>query len=338
VGWAAVAALVLAGCSSGGSGGGGGASGGRFGGPSVGGGLPTSISAALAGVPSAGWDGTYLEFGDVTQVVALNGGSLGAGPVEAYVGLGESSIAGFEEEAGSVLGFDPLKATAAVTVGQPPSQATVLYGTYDAASIGRKLTASGFKQKGAAAGGTLWAYGPDNQVNVNNPTGDAQMNDLNVATSRIAYGGSSVNVDRLVAPTGPTLASNAQLSALASCLGDASAAVITTFAPSPGSTLYGIGLVGSSGKDASEEICVSAKDSATASAIGANWTKQLETGRSQRLDQPWSKLLIDPQASVVSSSPAVVRLTSKPAAGSHVGVLLESFYAPETDFTVLTSP
>jgi hypothetical protein len=335
---AAAAVLALAGCSSSGSDGGdGGSNGGRLGGPSPAGGAPTTVSAALAATPGTSWDGAYVEFGAVSHVIALNG-STGSGPLLAYLGMGESPLAESGDQSADVLGFDPFKATAAVTVGQLPKQATVVYGSFDASAVGKKLAAAGFKQKGSAAGGTVWGLAADNQADVDNPTGNPQLNDLLVTASRIVLGPSTADVEALAATGGTTLASNAKLSALASCLGDAYAGVISPASPSIGSAPVGIGVTGDSGQDASEEVCVSAEDSATAKAIGAHWTQQITSGHSQQQDEPWSKLLVDPQASVVSSSPAVVRLTAKPAAGAHAGTLLEALYAPQTDFSNLISP
>jgi hypothetical protein len=326
---AAAAALLLAGCSgnSGGSGGG-----------SAGGGAPGTVSAALSLLPSTSWDAGYLEFGQVTAVLGLNGGSLGTGPAQAYLGLGEGSIADAGAQA-SVLGFDPDKASAAVTVGLPPAQATAIYGSFDASAVGRKLTGAGFKQKGTAGGGTIYALAADNEINANNPTGDPQFNVVDVGSSRIVYGGSSANVDALAEFGGGTsLSSNSQVNALASCLGDAKAALIGQSSRSAGSPLVGIGLTGSSGSDAGEEICVQAKDSATASAIGAAFALKVRTGRSIRADEAWSSLLIDPQASVVSSSPAVVRLTAKPASGQEAGILLRTYIDAPTDLSALITP
>jgi hypothetical protein len=338
---AAAAVLALAGCSSGGSNGGdggdGGSNGGRLGGPSPAGGVPTTFSVALAATPATGWDDTYVEFGAVSHVVSLNG-SPGSGPLLAYVGMGESPLAESGNRSADVLGFDPLTVTAAVTVGQPPKQATAVYGAFDVSAVGKKLTAAGFKQKGSAAGGTVWGLAADDQVDLDNPLGDPQLDDVLVTAGRIVLGPSATDVEALAAAGGSTLASNAKLSALASCLGAAYAGMISPASPAIGSTPVGVGVVGDSGQDASEEICVSAEDSATANAIGAHWTRQITSGRSQQQDEPWSKLLTDPRASVVSSSPTVVRLTAKPAAGARAGTLLEALYAPQTDFSNLISP
>jgi hypothetical protein len=341
----ALAALLLAGCSSGGSSGGanGGADG-RFGEP-TGAGVPTTFSAALAALPSTSWDGGYVEFGDVAHVNALSG-PAGSGPLSEYYGIGESSLAGFAEQDLGALGFDPLKAAAAVTVGQLPNQVTVLYGSFDASAVDSKLSAAHFKNKGTAGGGTVWALGADNQQNLQNPTGNPLANDIDVTAARIAIGPSATDVDALAAPSGAMLSSNSAINALASCLDGASAGIIsqpssgTIGQPTstPDSRPIGIGLVAPSAQSAGEEICASAADSATATAIGANFTKQIETGTSRRLNEPWSKVLVDPQASVVSSSPAVVRLTTRPGSGSHIGVLLESLFAAESDLSTLISP
>ena len=335
-GAAAAAALLLAGCS---SGSGGGSGGGRFGGSTgAAGAVPDTVAAALSAVPTTGWDTGYLEFGDVAAITALDNGSPGSGPAQAYIGIGESSLAETGDVAVNVLGFDPLKAKAAVTVGRPPTQAAVLYGGYDASAIGKKLTAAGFKEKGTSGGGTLYALGADNQLDPNNPTDDPQLNVLWVSSTRIVYGMSTADVDTLATPTGATLASNTQIEALAQCLGAAKGAVIGGGSTEKGSSLVAIGLTGTSASDATEEVCVLAKDSATAQAIGSSFAQKIRSGRSQTRDEPWSQLLTDPQSSVVSSSPAVVRLTAQPVSGQHPGILLEAYFGPQTDFSTLITP
>lgn len=328
----AVVLALAAGCS-----GGSGTSGGSAGAAAEGG-APGTVSAALSRMPSTAWDTTYVEFGQVATVLGINGGTSGTGPAEEYLGVGDSSLAATGVTA-SVLGFDPLKVTAAVSVGMLPAQTTALYGTFDASAIGKKLTGDGFKQKGAAGGGTLYALAADNQISVNNPTGDPQFNVVDVSAGRIVYGGSTANVDALAAFTGNApLSSNTDISALASCLGDSKAAEITQLTQSAGSPLVGVGLTGGSSSDLGEEICVLAKDSATANAIGAGFAQKIRSGRSIRANEPWSQLLADPQSSVVSSSPAVVRLSAKPAAGGRAGILLRTYMDSPSDFSALITP
>jgi len=319
----AAAALIMAGCSS-------------SGGPTGGSRAPDTPAAALARLPSTGWDSGYVEFGDVAKVSGLNG-AAGSGPLTTYLGVGESGLDGLGPDAGSTLGFDPLHATAAVTVGQPPHQVTVLYGSFDATAIGVRLKAHGFKQESSSDGAALWVYGSGAADQGPNPAELALLNVLDVSAGRLEFAQDTADLAALDASDRSPLSANAVLAALANCLGPAQAAMIGPSSPAPGSATVGIGLLATSAQDASEEVCVSAKDSATATSIGADWTRQITSGRSQRMAEPWSKLLVDPAASVVSDSPAVVRLTAKPAPGSRVGTLLQSYLAPQVDFDALIS-
>ncbi|WP_034272014.1 hypothetical protein [Actinospica robiniae] len=332
VAWVAAGALLLAGCSSGNSGGG---SGGGFGGLSGGGagGVPTTIAQALAQLPATSWDTDYAEFGDVKQLVALDGGEKANGPLLAYVGLGESSFAAQTSLSDSPLGFDPLAVTAAAAVGNEPHQITVDYNDFDASAVGSKLSKEGFKQHGTADGGDLWSIGGDDEANVDNPTGLPNLNVLLVSSSRITLGGSSADVKAIAGPVSTPLSGGA-MGAVADCLGPALAAMI---GPRTGGTanasLLGIGLLAPSAADASEELCVQVPSAAQAAAMAATWKTQIGTGLSERIKAPWSTLLTDPQATVLSPVNGVttVRLTAKPASGAHLGALLQTYFSASSD-------
>lgn len=331
----AATALLVAGCSSGGGSGSGGGTGSSTGGS----GTPSTFAAALAAIPSTSWDSSYFEFGDVADVTRLNNASSGKSALNAYSMVGESQLIESETATEDALGFDPLTVSSAVTVGNLPHSVGVLYGSFDPSTVGTKLAALGFKKHGDADGGTLWAIGDNDQINPNNPTEDPSLNVLDVAVGRIVYGGSTAEVEAVAASGSDSkpLAENASLSAIASCLGSAKAGEI---GPEPAtdasaSTYVGIGLLASSASDASEELCVTAPSSSRASAIEANWTQQIEHGKSASRDEAWSTLFTDPQATIVGGSPIVVRLTAEQAPGARVGTLLEAYFGPTVDLSSL---
>jgi hypothetical protein len=143
---AAATALLVAGCSSGGGSSSGSAAG-----------TPSTFAAALAEIPSTGWDGAYFEFGDVADVIQLNNASSGKSALSTYTTLGESQLFASAPAVQGELGFNPLTVTSAVTVSdQLPQTATVLFGSFNTSTVGTKLAALGFKQHGSADGGTLW--------------------------------------------------------------------------------------------------------------------------------------------------------------------------------------
>ena len=102
--------------------------------------------------------------------------------------------------------------------------------------------------------------------------------------------------------------------------------------------MVGIGLLAGSAADASEELCVAAQSATAATAIESHWIQQIQHGHSELLNAAWSTLLTDPQATTASTSPAVARLTAKPAAGARVGALLRAYYSASTDFSSLITP
>lgn len=332
---AAAGALLLAGCSGGssggGSGGGSGGIGGLFGGG--GGGVPTTIAQALAQLPATSWDTTYAEFGDVAKLVALDGGEKTNGRLLPYVGLGESSFAAQISMADSPLGFDPLAVTAAASVGNEPRQITVDYHDFDATAVGSKLSKEGFKQHGTADGGNLWSIGDNDQTDVDNPTGLPNLNVLLVSSSRITLGGSSADVKAIAGPVGTPLSRGA-MGAVADCLGPALAALIAPRSANPTNPpLLGIGLLAPSVADAHEELCVQVPSTAQGAAVAAAWTAQIKSGKSTRINAPWSTLLTNPQAQVLGAVNGVttVRLTASPASGAHLGALLETYFSASSD-------
>jgi hypothetical protein len=123
------------------------------------------------------------------------------------------------------------------------------------------------------------------------------------------------------------LSTDGTLAALADCLGSVKAAEIEMTAPTPSQSTQtvAIGLLADSARNAREELCVPAGGSNDANAIASNWTKQIETGRSTSLNEPWSDLLTNPTSVILSGSPTVVRLTAQPVAGTRVGILLQAF-------------
>jgi hypothetical protein len=326
---AAATALLVAGCSS---------SGGSSSGSASGSGTPSTFAAALAEIPSTGWDGAYFEFGDVADVTQLNNASSGKSALSTYTTVGESQLFASAPAVQGELGFNPLTVTSAVTVGdQLPQTATVLFGSFNASTVGTKLAALGFKQHGSADGGTLWELGTG-QSGANNPTETATINVLDVSADRIVLGDSAADVEAVAASGGKSLATDATLAAVASCLGSAKGGLIGSEpvgdAKSP--TYVGIGLLADSPGDASEELCVTASSSSQASSIEANWKQQIEHGTSASLKEPWSKLFTDPQATTVGSTPIVVRLTAGRAPGARIGTLVEAYEEPYTDFSDLT--
>jgi hypothetical protein len=328
---AAAAALLVAGCS---SGGGGSSSGSGSGSAS---GAPSTFAAALAGIPSTSWDGSYFEFGDVADVTRLNNASSGKSALSTYTTLGESQLFASAPAVQGELGFDPLAVTSAVTVGnQLPRTVTVLFGSFNASTVGTKLAALGFRQHGSADGGTLWELGAD-QSGANNPTETATINVLDVSADRIVLGDTASDVEAVAASGGNPLARNATLAAVAGCLGSAKAGLIGSepVGDAKGTTYVGIGLLASSPGDANEELCVTAPSSSQASSIEANWKQQIEHGTSESLKGPWSELFTDPQATTLGSDPVVVRLTAERAPGARIGTLIEAYEGPHADFSEL---
>lgn len=330
------AVLLLAACSSSHSGGSRGSAapgsaGGSAGGSS--GGVPTNIAQALAQVPSTDWDTAYIEFSRPKTILHLDGGKPGSGPLSDYGNFGEEYFESTTEDSAQVLGFDPLAADAALTVGAPGKQAAIVYGTFDASSVGSVLGKEGFKSQGTADGAAVWAIGDNNQMNENNPTGVPNLNVMLVSPSRIVLGGAAADAKTIASSSGTSISGTATLGALAGCLGPAPAALIGPESNLPKAPMLGIGVLADSGTDASEELCVAVPDASAGSALAAHVKSVIATGRSRGRGEPWSKVMIDPRTTVLPPVDGVttVRLTVRPGPDGQLGALLSLYYGNPDD-------
>lgn len=336
---AGVACLTLvlaAGC--GGSGGSGGSGTGGTDTADQGQGSPTTISAALTGFPATAATKGYLVFGDLAQLASLNGGAAATGQFSDLVGTGADSIAPFESTFPGQTGIDPDAATAGVELGNPPDQAGVLYGTFDPTTIGKKLQGLGYTQHTGADGATRWILKDDDQIDPAGGLGEngplALFNVVDVSATRIVYGGSSATVGSVADPGTNPLSADPTTAGLASCLGQAKAAMIAP--TSEGSTPVGIGVLATSAQDVTEETCVPTSSAVAASALAAGWATRIGTGISVKSDEPWSALFADPQSTVIGGPANVVRLTVHPGPSGKPGSLFQAFMAD--DLSALIGP
>jgi hypothetical protein len=308
----AVAVILLAGCSSSGT-----KSAGGGGGPVV---------DALRKVHATDLSKTAFEFGDTAGVLRLDGGrTTGSAPFSKLFGYGASGIAAQYQLLPDRTGIDLARATTAITVGSPPNQVGVLYGSFDAARIGAKFQALGYHKR-VDGGDTVWTLHDDHQADPSGPLADlgivAQLNVVHVSGTRVVYGGAGSDIDQVLGGK-PTLADDSTYAGLAGCLGEARAAVIQTD-PQTWPLPFGVGVTATSAADEQEVLCVATKDDATAKALAAAWPGRVRKGTSQHTAQPWSDLLTAPQAKVLGGPAHIVRLRAHAAHDHAPGVLFDA--------------
>lgn len=309
----AVAMILLAGCSSSGSKSA--ADGGR--GP---------VADALRKVHATALTKTAFEFGDVSGTLRLDGGrTTGSAPFSKLFGYGASGIAAQSQLLPDRTGIDLARATSAITVGRPPNQVGVLYGSFDASAIGAKLQALGYRKR-TDGGDTVWTLHDDHRLDPSGPLADigivAQLNVVHVSATRIVYGGAGSDIDQALAGK-PTLADDPTFAGLGDCLGDARAAVVQAD-PQTWPLPFGAGVTATSAADEEEVLCVATKDDATAKALAAAWPGRVAKGMSQRTAEPWSDLLSAPRAKVLGDASHIVQLRAHAAGGHRPGVLFDA--------------
>lgn len=286
---------------------------------------PTSLRNALEHISANDNTRAWVEYGRPKALIAANGGSLVRVPYGGVSDYGESDLANHAKLLPPLVGFDPTTADVAVSAGQPPTRAGWLVGGLDAGQVEQALTKLGAKKDGA----TL-RLAPDNQLDLNSPLSkqlQAPMTILNVVSAdgtSLRYGTSSASLDLVGTGSGSTLGSDQTVTAVASCLGNPLAAVLTDqpSGPSGPRREIGLGVTGTSTTDATEELCVATGSGDEATALKTRLQTALASGTSQRQNERWSELL--PAASVDVQPGNVVRLTAHPSPDSPATTLFQA--------------
>jgi hypothetical protein len=288
-------------------------------------GSPSSLRGALDQIVANDNTRAWVEYGRPTALLAANGGSATHTPYGGAAGFGESDLADYARLLPPLVGFDPTKADVAVSVGQPPTHAGWLVGGVDAGQVEQALTKLGAKKDGAAL-----RLAPDNQLDLDSPLSQklqapiAILNLVAANGSSLRYGSGTAALDLVRASKGTTLGRDKTVVAVAECLGDPLAAVLTDRpAGSSGPTReIGIGVTGTSATDAVEELCVATDSSGAAKAMKTRLQTALTSGRSLAHNEQWSQLL--PGAAVNVRPGDVVRLTAHPTQDDSAATLFQA--------------
>lgn len=325
------------------------ASSGTAGGGSGGGGGSTAFKTALQNIHTTAQTSGYIEFGDTAQLTKLNGGTslASSGPFTRILGIGSDNLVSYESVLPPLTGFAALSAASAIDVGSPPDAVGVLYGSYDPAAIGAKLRAWGYHSQDRGDGVTAWIVEDDHKMDPSklDPTTGigpgmpgGWLNVIWVSKSRIAYAGATSDLAAALPAQSKPLSDDPVVGALADCLGPAVVAIVLTDPKqinAKGVSAVAFGVTATSASDVREEICASATDAAGAQAIATGFTKAVTGGQDFVTNQPWAKLLADPQTKVIGGPQNVAQLSAAPAAGGQGNAGLVVNLVEQNDFAGL---
>jgi hypothetical protein len=218
-----------------------------------------------------------VEYGEPTAVRALMDKSKSR-----YVllqGYGYGSIAPYSLKIKDTLGLDLTAFDGAIVAGDPPDQATALWGEYDTSTVDTKLGDLKIdSDKGL--GGTRWRVADDHEVNLDGPFTDvappAQFNNILTRDGAFAFSPASAGIEWVTEPGDETLAGDDVLAPLAKCLGDVVVARMVATGQAAGVR-----------RDGSDVICLKADKDQVSKAL---------KGDSPTTGEPWDELL--PHAAV----------------------------------------
>lgn len=262
------------------------------------------LLGALGRVAATDETRAYVEYGEPAAVAALlDKDAKDKGHYLALRGFGYSSIAMHSVTVEDALAIDLDGFDGAIYIGEPPKQATILWGEYDKAAVDEKLRALGIDSE-VGLGGMRWRSAPDYEVNLaDGPfTGVVPLNQFNnivTGGSSFAFAPAEEGIKWVTEPGDETLADDDVLVPLATCLGDVIAA-----------TLLATGEAVGVRRDASEVICLDGDKAKVADALKGNVPSSGE---------PWDQVL---PGAEVGEDGSLVRVTVPAQDNDPVGRVL----------------
>ena len=282
----------------------------------------TGYGRAQASVAAADASRAHFEWTDRAAIAAL-------GDPERYStleGLATGPVRAFSSELTKTMGFDPAKATASVTIGNPP-HAAVRFDGVDPEAARSALTAAGYDEDG-----DLLRSGGEGTVDVDSPlvkVGVLNANRILVGDDSVSIGGYEADVEAVSGPGDDSLGGDPASAAIAACFGDVIAGTQSSgdsFAAGDKVELAGAAVTrpGAKGDPVPERICAITADPADAAGIATG----LERGLSAKAIDPASGT---PMSDVVGDAQVssderdglgVVSATVSPPAGIPSGITL----------------
>lgn len=224
------------------------------------------------------------------------------GAIKDLRGYGYSAVAPYAERLKDTLALDLDGFDRAIHVGNPPKQATILWGQYEVATVDGKLRGLDIDSE-AGFGGTRWRSADDNEISFDGPFTDmappAQLNNILTTNDSFAFAPAAEGIDWVAEPGDDTLADDDVLAPLATCLGDVVAAQLMATGEAVGVR-----------RDSTEVICLKGDHDQVSAAMKEDLPS---TG------EPWDSVLPDAE---VSQDGALARVTVPARDGKPVGRVL----------------
>jgi hypothetical protein len=211
------------------------------------------------------------------------------------------------------LGFDPLSFREGVKAGIAGDWAAILWGDYDVDAVDKRFAAFGI-ERSTTDGATTWTIDADNRRPDSGPliwiAGPKALNNVRTRPGSFAY---AIRRDTLAWVTDPgddTLARDPKIKALAGCLGDVVAGLISA-EPTKVVETVAAGVRAPSATDVTEVICIAPGSRERAEEIRRHASEELSTGKPRLLDNPWSELLPAAEAELTGERSDVVRVVAR---------------------------
>jgi hypothetical protein len=180
------------------------------------------LMAALARVRATAETRVSVEYGApgrIQQLLNQDGSRYGA-----LRGYGFGLVANYIPQVEEALGFELDDFDDALVVGEPPSWGAALWGSYDMASVERKLRGLDIRDR-AVSGGTRWTSGTDYEIDLSGGpfsevVGSNEFNNIRTARDSFAFAPAGVGLEWVMGPGRRSLAEDDVVAPLARCLGD----------------------------------------------------------------------------------------------------------------------
>ncbi|GAA1277563.1 hypothetical protein GCM10009634_21180 [Saccharothrix xinjiangensis] len=279
---------------------------------------PTGLLGALAGVRADDGAAEFVEYGDVAAVRAL--ADRDPERFRGLVGYGYSRVAAAGDRLPDVVGFDPSRATSALSVGQV-ARASVLRAEVDVAAVEAKLAELGGKRGGEGD----WTTAGDGEVSPGSPLARVGVvtgfQRVRVEAGSVAHATTGEALRWVTEPGDRTLADDPMIGELARCLGGVAVAVVTK--PKTGLPVA-VGVRATPDGEATEVVCVPDENP---KALAGRVQDTLENGSAG--GGPWSAVLPDARAEQPADQTGVVRVLVPAGTGTVAGRALRAWQRGE---------
>lgn len=243
----------------------------------------TGLQQAMASIPATSPSRTYFEYGSpaaLRELGVLHPAAIQHhGPISAplwspVIGIGAGSLANYAVLLPRVLSLNELAADTAITIGEPPNAATRIDGAIKPAAVSAKLRGLGAKPRmfGKVKG---LSFGADNSEDLNSKLSRKfyvvnQLDQVVVTNQVFAASPNSATLQEVIGDNGTSLLDTGSYGAMADCLGDVLAAIVTGHGDSR-TALIGVGVRTPASATATrhEVVCFQPRPGAATTVLGA---------------------------------------------------------------------